>query len=167
MAKRNAYQISRINKSIDSLGEAAVFAMSDVNSECMQVEIINENLVKPALTSHHGLCRFLRGPFRLWDALTTFLGTMDVALSADKLQFVAVYLGDSVVSFRFAANHIDHVKHVVTILRDAGVTVKLKKCNFFINTADHLGHVICARCFEIASHMAEVMASAMCDAINL
>lgn len=66
--------------------------------------------------------RFLRMKSGLQNAPSTVQRTMDVALSAAKLQFALVYFGDFVVFPRAIAEHIDYFKHVLTLLRDAGYT---------------------------------------------
>lgn len=53
--------------------------------------------------------------------------------------------------------HIDHVRHVLTLLNNAGVTLKLKKFTFFMDTIDYLGHVIRLKRLEIANHTAEAI----------
>lgn len=78
-------------------------------------------------------------------------------LFAFKWQIAIVYLEDIVVFSRPAAEQIYHVKYVLELLWDAVVDLKLKKCNFFTETIDFLGHVICPRCSEIASHMTDAV----------
>ena len=38
--------------------------------------------------------------------------------------------------------HIGHVDHVLRLLREAGVTLRLRKCRFFRTTVEYLGHEI-------------------------
>lgn len=76
---------------------------------------------------------------------------MHAALSVIGWQFALVYLEDNVVFSRSAAEHIDHVRHEVMILGDAGAALKLKKCDFFTDKIDYLGHVIFRRRLETAS----------------
>lgn len=57
---------------------------------------------------------------------------MDVALSVSSWQFAIVYPRATVVAFRSAALHMDHVKHVSTLSRDTGVALKLNKGSFFL-----------------------------------
>ena len=39
-------------------------------------------------------------------------------------------------------DHIKHVDEVLSVLRSAGVSLKLKKCKFFTNAVEYLGHTI-------------------------
>ena len=53
-----------------------------------------------------------------------------------------MYLEDVIV---FSNNHDDHLYHlaqVLSLLEEAGVKLKLKKCFFFQDEVDYLGHII-------------------------
>jgi hypothetical protein len=51
-------------------------------------------------------------------------------------------LDDVIVFSSNCAAHLSHVNEVLTLLRDAGISLKLKKCHFFAETVHYLGHVI-------------------------
>lgn len=146
-----------MDERIDSLGEATVFSTLDANGSYWQIEIEKSDRDKTAFTSPHGLYRFIRMPFGLRNAPGTFQRTMDVILSTVKWQFALVYLDDIVVFSRTPVEHIDHVRHVLTLLHDDGVILKLKKCRFFTDTIDYLSHVIRPRRSEIASHTTDAI----------
>lgn len=70
---------------------------------------------------------------------------MDAALIAVKWQLALAFFQDVVVFSPSVAEHFDLAKDVVALLRDVGVTQKLKNCNFFLETIEYFGHVIRAR----------------------
>jgi hypothetical protein len=51
-------------------------------------------------------------------------------------------LGDVIIFFPDRESHLRHVDDALTLLRTAGISLKLKKCRFFSDTVDYLGHVI-------------------------
>lgn len=63
-------------------------------------------------------------------------------LEIQQWQFALEYLDDTVISYRSVAEHIDHVKNVLTPLRDKGATMKLEKGGYFTETFNYLGHII-------------------------
>lgn len=77
---------------------------------------------------------------------------MDVRRSAVKWQFAFVYFYDIFVFSCFMTEQIDHVIYLLTRLRDAGVTLKLKAYNFLTETIHKMGEVICTRQLKIPSH---------------
>jgi RNase H-like domain found in reverse transcriptase/Reverse transcriptase (RNA-dependent DNA polymerase) len=53
-----------------------------------------------------------------------------------------VYLDDVIVFSGSRSAHLARVAEVLTLLGNAGLSLKLKKCRFFSETVDYLGHVI-------------------------
>lgn len=121
------------------------------------MEIAAEDRDKTAFVSHHGLFRLIQILFGLKNAPGTFQCAMDVSLSRVKWQFTLFYLDDIVVFSRLPNERIDQVRQVLTLLRNAGVTLKLRKCEFFTNSIDFLGHVIRPGQLEVSSHTVDVI----------
>lgn len=53
--------------------------------------------------------------------------------------------------------HISHVRQVITLLDNAGATLKLKRCKFFTDTIDNFGRIMCPRQSKFASHTTSVI----------
>lgn len=77
---------------------------------------------------------------------------MDVILSSVKWQFDLVYQDDNVIFSTVCEHHIDHVGNGLTLLKNAGVIPKLKKCRFITEAVDYMVRVIRPRSLKIASH---------------
>lgn len=90
-------------------------------------------------------------PFGLESPPRTFEQMIVVATSAAKWEFALVYLDVIVVDSRSAAEHIHHVRHVLSPSRGAGVTLKLKNCILLAEILDCFGYAIRPRRLEIAS----------------
>lgn len=73
-------------------------------------------------------------------------------LLAVKWQFALVYLDDAVVFYCSEEEHIEQVKHPLTLSRGAKVTQKEKKCNSFTERTDYLGLPIRPGRMKIESH---------------
>lgn len=89
-------------------------------------------------------------PTGLRTAPSTFLRTMDFALTAVKWQF-ALDLDNNVAFYRSAAEQVEHVKNVLILSRDSGVSLKLMKYRLFTKNIDQLGPVISSWRFKVAS----------------
>lgn len=96
-------------------------------------------------------------PFELQNVPSTFQLPIDASLPAVEWQFALVYIDNIVVFSRSIAEQIDHVKHVLPLLRHAGVILKLKKCKFLTETIDYMGHVTCPRRLKNASHTTDAI----------
>lgn len=93
-----------------------------------KVEVANGDRDKTVFASHHCLFRFVRISLGLNIAPRTFQRAMDIMLYSVKWWVALVYLDDIVIFPNSPFDHIDHVRQVLTLLSDAGVTLKLKKC---------------------------------------
>lgn len=70
-------------------------------------------------------------PFGLTIAPETFQRTLDVLLSPFKWKSIIVYIEDVVIYSDTVEKHITHVDEILTVLRQAGVSLKLPKCELF------------------------------------
>lgn len=139
---RKSYPIPRMDECFDFLGEAATFSTVDCNSGYWEVEIPEEDRDKTELFSHHKLFRFTCMPFGLKNSPATFQRIVDIILSRVKLQFAMVYLDDEIIYSNTVVEHFDHVREVLSLLRTAGVTLRLMKCTFFDTGVSSWGHII-------------------------
>jgi Reverse transcriptase (RNA-dependent DNA polymerase) len=125
-----SYALPRIDDSIDSLGGAQYFSTLDANSGYWQIAVAAEDQEKTAFTTHRGLYRFKILPFALVSAPATFQRAVDVILSSVRFQCALTYLDDIIVYYTTFEQHLSDLRTVLSFLKDAGVTLKLSKCNF-------------------------------------
>ena len=140
-----------MDECIDSMGEAQFFTALDANSGYWQILVANEDRDKTTFTCHARCNRFKRMPFGLCNAPATFQRTLDILLAGLRWKSCLVYLDDVIVFSKTFDEHVKHVQAVLTILKRAGISLKLKKCNFFTKAVDYLGHVIKPGRLEVAT----------------
>ena len=56
--------------------------------------------------------------------------------------FCVAYLDDVIIFSTSWEEHLSHIYHVLTTLRDAGLTAKPSKCQFGMDQCVYLGHVV-------------------------
>lgn len=148
----NSYSKPRLHDSIGSLGDATIFTALDARSGYWKLVVADKYRNKIAFASQHRLSRFAQMPFGLRNAPMTFQHTMDVIRSPVMLQSALVFLNDIFMFSSPPDEHVDHAGHVLTLLNDAGATLKLKKSKLFKNDIDYLGHVINPRLLWKSAH---------------
>jgi hypothetical protein len=79
-------------------------------------------------------------PFGLHNAPATFQRFVNIILSGLTWKSCLVYL-DEIIFSKTPAEHMAHLDAVLHRLYRAGLTLHLKKCHFFKDTVDYLGHV--------------------------
>ena len=127
----DAYPLPRMDGWIDSLSDAVVFTTLDCNSGYLQIPIAPEDQDKATFTTHCGTFRYTRMPFGLKNAPATFQRALNIILSGARWQICPFYLDDVIVFSKGLEQHLVQVDTVLTLLRIAGVSLKLKKCYFF------------------------------------
>ena len=90
-----------------------------------------EHRDKTTFITHMGTFGHMRMPFGIWNAPATFQRALDIILSGLRWQTCLIYLDDVIVFSKDTNEHVAHVDKVLTLLRSAGVSLKLKKCEFF------------------------------------
>jgi len=139
---RDSYPLPRMDDCIDSLGSAVVFTTLDANCGYWQLPIREKDQELTTFVCHKGTFKYVRMPFGLSNAPATFQRALDIILARYRWQTCLVYLDDVIVFSSREEDHIGHVREVMQALHKAGVTLKLRKCEFFQNSVRYLGHII-------------------------
>ena len=142
--RRDAYPLPRIEESLDVLGGAKYFSTIDLASAYNQVEVIPADRHKTAFTTPLGLFEYNRMPFGLANAPATFQRLMQHIFREDLLQTLIVYLDDIIVFSQDVKEHLRRLELVFQTLREHGLKIEPKKCQFFCPKVTFLDHVVSA-----------------------
>jgi Reverse transcriptase (RNA-dependent DNA polymerase)/RNase H-like domain found in reverse transcriptase/Integrase zinc binding domain/Integrase core domain/Chromo (CHRromatin Organisation MOdifier) domain len=138
----DAFPMPNIEAYLDALGGSGFISTVDMNSGYHQIEIAPEHRHKTAFATARGLFQFKRMPFGLVSAPATFQRAMTGILQAVGPERCLAYLDDVVIFSRTWDQHLKDLDAVFRALHDAGVTIKLEKCEFARNRMNFLGHTI-------------------------
>ena len=116
----------------------------DLASAYNQVEVNPENRHKTAFTTPFGLYQYDHMPFGLAGAPATFQRLMQTLFRDDMLQILIVYLDDIIVFSQDIREHLKRLELVLQKLREHGLKLEPKKCQFFCSKVTYLGHVVSA-----------------------
>lgn len=139
---KDSYPLPRMDDILSTLHGSNWFSTMDLQSGYWQVEVDEESKSKTAFACSSGLYEFNVMPFGLTNAPATFERLMDGLFSGIAWRSVLVYLDDVIVHSRTESEHLDHLKAVFSRLREAGLKLSPKKCNFFQTRVHYLGHVV-------------------------
>jgi len=141
LSEMDAYPMPRIDEVIDRLGAASFISTMDLNRGYWQVPLSPESKTKTAFATPFGLYQFNVMPFGLQGAPATFQRLMDKVVRGME-QFTAAYLDDLIIYSESWEDHLNHISQVLQRLREAGLTVKAKKCQLGMRECIYLGHVV-------------------------
>lgn len=140
--RKDAYPLPRIDDSLDALGGSKWFCTMDLQSGFWQVEMDPEDRPKTAFSTTKGLYEFNVMPMGLVNSPATFERLMENVLRGLQWEECLVYVDDIIVMGKSIDQCVDRLEHVFDRLKEAGLTLKPSKCNFFKKSVSFLGHVV-------------------------
>jgi transposase InsO family protein len=155
--KPDAYPLPRIEEVLDALGGAKYFSTIDLASAYNQVEVNPTDRHKTAFTTPMGLFEYNRMPFGLSNAPATFQRLMQGIFRDDLLQILICYLDDIIVYSNDIEEHLERLETVFLKLKEHGLKIEPKKCDFFKPKVSYLGHVVSSEGIETDPAKIEVV----------
>ncbi|KAK8948495.1 hypothetical protein KSP39_PZI006255 [Platanthera zijinensis] len=139
---KNRYPLPRIDDLFDQLRGSTVFSKIDLRSGYHQLRIREADIPRTAFRSRHGHFEFLVMSFGLTNAPSAFMDMMNQVFKDLLDKFVVVFIDDVLVYSRSAEEHEQHLRLVLSELRNHKLFAKLSKCEFWLPQVSFLGHVV-------------------------
>ena len=133
---KDRYPLPRMEDCLDSLGEAQFFSTLDCNWGFWQIPLAEQDRHKTAFTTFAGPYQYKRILFGLCNTPATYQRTLDILLERLKWQNCLVYVDHVIVFSKTFEEHLSAVADVLTILKDAGLSMNMRKYKFFSRTVD-------------------------------
>jgi hypothetical protein len=141
---KNKYPLPRIVLLFDQLAGAKVFSKIDLRSGYHQIKIRHEDITKTAFTTRYGLYKYLVMSFCLINAPTYFMYLMNSIFMPELDKFVIVFIDDILVYSKNKEEHAEHLRIVLSHLREHQLYAKFSKYEFWLNEVSFLEYVLCA-----------------------
>ena len=142
VTKEDKYPIPRIDDILDKLGRANYFSTLDLTKGFYQIEVEPEDREKTAFSTHNGHFEFIRMPFGLKNAPSTFQRMMNNVLREHVNKICVIYMDDILVFSTSLQEHISNLEKIFTTLRKANLKVSLNKSEFLKKETEFLGHIV-------------------------
>ena len=140
---KDAYNLPRIEETLDCLAGARIFTALDLKAGYWQVEMTERAQAYTAFTvGPLGFYECRRMPFGLTNAPATFQRLMESCLGDLHLQSVLIYLDDIIIYSTNPRDHLNSLREVFKRLEEHGLKLKASKCNFFQTKLEYLGHTV-------------------------
>lgn len=136
------YPLPRIEEILDSLGKCTYFSTLDLAQGFHQIEMHPNSIEKTAFSVNNGHYEYVRMPFGLKSAPSTFQRVMDNVLRDYIYKICFVYMDDIVIFSKSLQEHVHHIKLIFDKLRQFNLKIQLDKSEFLCRNVAFLGHVI-------------------------
>ena len=83
--------------------------------------------------------------FGLTNALAHFMYLMNSVFMPELDKFVVVFIDDILIYSKNKKEHAEHLRVVLTRLREHQLYAKFSKCDFWLKEVQFLGHVLSAK----------------------
>ncbi|CAM4415300.1 unnamed protein product [Lepidochelys kempii] len=135
------YPMPCTDELLEKLGQAQFISTLDLTKGYWQVPLDESAKERSAFITHLGLYEFNVLPFGLQNAPATFQKLVD-GLLAGLGEYAVAYLDDVAIFSDSWADHLEHLQKVLEHIREARLTVKVKKCQISLNRVTYLGHQV-------------------------
>ena len=139
---KNKYPLPRIDDLMDQLIGASVFSKIDLRSGYHQIKVKDEDVQKTAFRTRYGHYEYSVMPFGVTNAPGVFMEYMNRIFHEYLDRFVVVFIDDILVYSKSVADHAEHLRIVLEVLKERKLYAKLSKCEFWLKEVSFLGHVI-------------------------
>ncbi|WVZ85347.1 hypothetical protein U9M48_032286 [Paspalum notatum var. saurae] len=142
---KNKYPLPHIDILFDRLGGATVFSKIDLRSGYHQIKVREEDIPKTAFSTRYGLYEYLVMSFGLTNAPAFFMYLMNSVFMNELDKFVVVFIDDILVYSKNDKEHEEHLRIVLSRLREHKLYAKFSKCAFWLKEVAFLGHILSAK----------------------
>jgi transposase InsO family protein len=139
VTKKNRYPLPLISETLDRLVGAKAFTKLDLKDAYHRLRIKEGDEWKTAFRTRYGHFEYMVMPFGLANAPSTFQAYINQAMQGLLDVVCVVYLDDILIYSHDESKHEEHVKMVLERLRENGLYVNLKKCQFKTRSVEFLG----------------------------
>lgn len=142
ITKKIRYPMPLIEEQLNDLAGYKYFCVLDLASGYYQIPIKKEHTHYTAFITHDGLYEFTSMPFGLVNAPSIFQKLMNTIVRKMKPVKIVCYMDDVVIPSETFEEGVEKLETFLKILKDANLTLNLRKCVFFKKEIEFLGHLV-------------------------
>ncbi|WVZ89222.1 hypothetical protein U9M48_035650 [Paspalum notatum var. saurae] len=139
---KNKYPLHHIDIMFDQLAWARVFSKIDLRSGYYQIKIRDEDIPKTTFSTRYGLYEYLVMSFGLTNTPDFFMYMMNSVFMNELDKFVVVFIDDILIYSKNEEEHAEHLRTVLSWLREHKLYAKFSKCAFWLKEVGFLCHIL-------------------------
>ncbi|KAI3815748.1 hypothetical protein L1987_15429 [Smallanthus sonchifolius] len=139
---KNRYLLPRIDDLFDQLKGSTCFSKIDLRSGYHQLRVLDEDIPKTAFRTRYGHYEFMVMPFGLTNAPAVFMDLMNRVCKPYLDKFVIIFIDDILIYSKMKAEHEQHLRLILELLKKEQLYAKFSKCEFWLKEVQFLGHIV-------------------------
>lgn len=139
---RMNFPLPNIDDGMEELYGASMFIILDLASGYLQIPLTESAKEKTAFITQDETGQFERAMFGLMNAPFYFAKLMKIIFASHGPKLALVYFDDILIHARSWKELLEKLETVLQLLKDAGLTLNLKKCRFGMESVNYLGFEI-------------------------
>ncbi|KAI3808107.1 hypothetical protein L1987_24050 [Smallanthus sonchifolius] len=139
---KNRYPLPRIDDLFDQLQGSTCFSKIDLRSGYHQLRVQEDDIPKTAFRTRYGHYEFMVMPFGLTNAPVVFMDLLNRVCKPYLDKFMIVFIDDILIYSKTKADHEEHLRLVLDLLKKEQLYAKFTKCEFWLNEVQFLGHIV-------------------------
>lgn len=154
-----SFPLPRLECVFDTIAEAEsqIFSTFDLHSGYWQLQMDPETKHKAAFITQNGVYEWKRLGMGLKNSCVSFQMAMSQILRGLHWKNMLVYVDDICVFSKDFESHLNHLKDLFGRLRNAGLTLNPKKCNFAAKEVKFLGHLISKQGIQVDPNKTKII----------
>ena len=142
LTKKDAFPLPRTDEQLQQLSGATMYTTMDLQAGYWQIGMAPEDQEKTAFVTEDGLYEWTKMPFGLTNAPATFQRAMQTILQGLTADCCMCFIDDIIVFSTDFWHHLYDLTCVWDRLRENGMKLKGKKCEFARAEVHFLGHIV-------------------------
>ncbi|KAI3686867.1 hypothetical protein L1987_80556 [Smallanthus sonchifolius] len=139
---KNRYPLPRIDDLFDQLQGSTCFSKIDLCSGYHQLRVLDEDIPKTAFRTRYSRYEFMVMPFGLTNAPAVFMDLMNRVCKPYLDKFMIVFIDDILIYSKTKAEHEQHIRLILELLKKEQLYAKFSKCEFWLKEVQFLGHIV-------------------------
>ena len=139
---RMNFPMPSIDEGMEFLHGQSVFAVLDLAQGYLQVPLSENAKAKTAFITPDETGQFERAMFGLMNAAFYFAKLMKMVFHKHSKELALVYFDDILIFARSWGELLVKLRKILQLLKDAGLTLNLRKCKFGLEQVEYVGFIV-------------------------
>jgi hypothetical protein len=158
VTKKDRYPLPLVDELMERLSQAKIFTKLDIRQGFHRIRMSPESEDLTTFRTRYGAYKYRVMPFGLTNGPATFQRFVNETFMDYLDDFLTAFIDDLLIYSNNKLEHEEHVKKVLTRLREAGLQASISKCEFHVTRTKYLGFIVTTEGIEVDPEKTAVIA---------